>query len=385
MQPDHQSQHVDLDALTAAWGSSPPKSEKIAFLALSERGRVQAIKRIEALQELTQRPERPSREEQERVAGELGLKLKRLQGLMRDWTADRRILVVSPEARARQSKRRSIPSREILNNVIAKSLARKPLATEPEVSRRIQRLCARLGVKSPARMTVRRALDKARPNFPPPYTYIDEMPHTPSEPPPAPGTVLILAEQYFEAAIEDPDGSLKRARARLLIDSGTGFVLGASISDLGEIATDAVRTLTEVSYSVGPWHRPDTLAVAASLSPDEYEAIWSNAAELDIAVIFPLVQPIRRWIRRMPYLWPIPAAPPPTRSGAPSHWRRLKADELAYLVRAAVYAEREAMQRRMDFGPHLEPVPVFDPGDNEGLATAVSRLFACEQDESEKE
>jgi hypothetical protein len=149
MQPDHQSQHADLDALTAAWGSSPPEPEKIAFLALSERGRVQAIRRIKALRELTQRPERPSREEQERVAGELGLKLKRLQGLMRDWTADRRILVVSPEARARQSKQRSIPSREILNNVIAKTLAREPLATEPEVSRRIQLLCARLASNRP--------------------------------------------------------------------------------------------------------------------------------------------------------------------------------------------------------------------------------------------
>lgn len=382
MQPGHQNQHADLDALTAAWGSSPPEPEKIAFLALSERGRVQAIRRIKALQELTQRPERPPRDEQARVAGELGLKLKRLQGLMRDWRSDQRILVVSPEARARQSKRRSIPSREILNNVIAKTLAREPLATEPEVSRRIQRLCARLGVKPPARMTVRRALDKARPDFPPPYSYIDEMPHTPSGPPPAPGTVLILAEQYFEAAIEEPDGSLTRARARLLIDSGTGFVLGASTSNLAEIGIDAVRTLTEVSYSIGPWHRPDTLAVAASLSPDEYEAVWSNAAELDIVVIFPLVQPIRRWIRRMLYLWPIPPAPPSAR-GTPSHWRRLKAEELAYLVSAAVDAEREAMQRRMDFEP-LEPVPMVIPGDNEGLAIAISRLFACEQEESEK-
>jgi hypothetical protein len=122
--------------------------------------------------------------------------------------------------------------------------------------------------------------------------------------------------------------------------------------------------------------------VAASLSPDEYESIWSNAAELDVAVIFPLVQPIRRWIRRMPYLWPIPPAPPPTRSGAPSHWRRLKTDELAYLVSAAVDAEREAMQRRMDFEP-LEAVPVSIPGDNEGLAAAISQLFASDQEERE--
>lgn len=52
MQPDDQSQDADLDDLAAAWGSSPPEPEKIAFLALSQAGRVQAIRRIRALQEL---------------------------------------------------------------------------------------------------------------------------------------------------------------------------------------------------------------------------------------------------------------------------------------------------------------------------------------------
>lgn len=383
MQADERPHSADLEALAQAWGHSPPDSEKLAFLALSAKGRAQVLQRITTLEALTSRSKRPSRAEQERAADALGLRLKRLQGLMRDWSDNPSILVASPEARARRPTRREIASRDVMDRTIAKVLARYPYVAEPHVSRRLSALCTRLGIKPPARMTVRRALEKARAVIPQPSRFIDAPAEGPQLAAPAPGTELVLAEQFYEAAIAEPDGSSNPASARFLIDTATWFVVGASTGDLAEVAADAEETLLERSYSIGPWQRPGSLSIAADLLPEEDNAIRANAAALGISVRYSVRQPMRRWIRSRLQLEQIPTAPAPTRrSATPAHWRRLTREEFAYLLHTAVEAHREEKQRSIDFSPDYQAP--FQPGDKQGLAEALTRLLKIERRRTER-
>jgi hypothetical protein len=276
--------------------------------------------------------------------------------------------------------RSALPAHQIARRVIEKELARSPYIAEPGVSRRVAAICERLGHKPPARMTVRSLLEEARRALPPPSII---------EPIDAPagelyvrraGRKLILSDQYFAAAVLSADGHLVPACARLLIDSATGFILGATHHrDLRRLGEDAARTLEGISYGVGPWHRPEILSIASDLRPDEEVTLRAGCRALGIEFEFALRRHTRRFSNSI--LWPgferLRLAPAPIRREGPAEdWPRLSEEEFEYMLERAVDAQRTGAGERNHDGDLRPTFPA-----HEELATVLKQLFDVEEEE----
>ena len=98
-----------IEALAEAWGEEPPEIERIRFLSLPDDRRAVAVDRIRVLQDLVGRDPPAPRKEQEKIAGQLGIGLKRLQSLIRQWRAQPSVDLATPLARPIKWPRRPTP------------------------------------------------------------------------------------------------------------------------------------------------------------------------------------------------------------------------------------------------------------------------------------
>lgn len=257
----------DLAALRMAWGSPVPDEQVAVFLALPAAKRAIAIERIASLQSL-QCESRPPISVQMKEARRLGLSLQRLQALMRSWE-QRSIAVVTPHGRRAPRRSQANPGRDIAVRLARKAVRRDPSLAEPTLRKRISAICTRLGISTPARMTVRRILEETRRGLPSESFEIECAAGTQSEPP-RPGEVLLLTSLSFRAAIISDTRIATRAAALLLIDAGSGLV----------IATDESKTLSGLAKAfsevlarglaplIHDWRQPNELIVAPPMPID---------------------------------------------------------------------------------------------------------------------
>ena len=364
----------DLDALTWAsrWSIHPVDRE--AFLALPPDKRALAIARIDVLQELTTQNPPPSRADRQAAAARLSISVPRLQGLMRAWKREKSLSVVVPYLSRRPHTRSHHPGHQIARRIIQKAIAQRPDIAEPSVSRRIAAICERLGVKPPARMTIRGLLDEARRELPPP-SLIFPFDADPEEEicVRSAGDSLVLSEHYFEAAIEGKEGKRLFARALLLFDVFTGFILGvAEDLDIVTLARNVRATLLEEPYRVGPWRLPSALLLGPDLQTRETERLRAHARNLGIAADVVLRRQISRWSEVV--LWPgferlRPTARPIRRKGPADDWPQLSPEEFAYLLNRAVSKQRSAKEERFSREPGSKT------GGEEELASTLTDLL----------
>lgn len=363
----------DVNALNWAWRWGVRPIERQTFLALPADKRALAIARIDALQQLTLNRDPPSRAEQQAIAAALEITLPRLQQLMRAWKREQSLSVVVPYLSRLPQGRSHRPGHEIARRIIQKELTRSPSAAEPSISRRIAAICARVGVKSPARMTVRSLLEEARQSLPPPSAILPIDAGEPAEPfVRGLGDKLVLSEQFFEAAFVE-NGRETIARAFILFDVASGFILATSHErTLGALAIDARRTLLEKPYDVGPWQHPRSLLIGVDLDSLGIERLRGCAEALGIECETVLRRQIALWSDAV--LWPgferlRRTVRPIRRSGLPNDWPRLSPDEFAFLLEEAVSAQRQRVDDQLD----EEPGPKI--GGERELADVVGKLF----------
>lgn len=367
-----------LTDLQAVWRGSIPPFERDSFLALSPERRATAISRVEGLEALVARPGRPSPEEQRSVAKTLGLSMPRLQALMREWSKNRSIAVAAPYGFRKPQARSKAPGHQVARRIIKKALASDPDVAEPTLSSRIRSICEHIGVKPPARMTVRTLLEEARREMAPKQhsTPIDS-PDPPNELfVRGPGDRLILADQIFEATIVDEDGTVAPAYARLLADLATGFILGATTErDLASLAGDVSRTLLETTYHLGRWLRPRTVTLVADLTHEEETQLAHEAEKLGIGIERELRRKTIRFQRVLStgFAHIPPVRPQHRREESARSWPRLTREEFAHLLAVDVDHHREAVQRIVD------QEPVEGAGGQEELHAALARLLQPKQ------
>jgi hypothetical protein len=307
------------------------------------------------------------------------MSLKRLQELMRDWEKGPSVAKVALYAGPARPRRRKFPARAVLEGVIAKALARNPGVAEPYVTRRVTAVCQRLGVPPPARMTVRRALEKARAARPEPFRIID----APAPAAPVglkPGERLLLTEEFFRAAVVLPTRQAVVASARLLIDIETSFIVGASpVHCLPQLAQEAAKALTEGGFNIGTWSSPRSLLLAADLSEDEQESLRVRSQKLGLSVEYALRRHVRRWTASLlrTGFEQLRLVPPPTRRLGPGpDWPQLTPSEFAYLLEGAVQAYRYDSVDRLDRRPSFSE---YGPsGGQDELVDALTKLFGKE-------
>jgi hypothetical protein len=378
---DEDDRRPDLDALAAAWKGPVPDNDQQIFLGLSIERRNVALARVAALQELTGRDTPPTRAEQEAVAARLGFTLQRLQGLMRQWRKGKSVALASPHATQKPRRPSDLPGHRIAKRIIDKALAANRWIAEPRVTKRINTVCERVGIKPPARMTIRTLLEKARRHLPEDDSdpFDMQIPGTGPDAP-RPGERLILITQFFRAAIVGEDGTERWACARLLIDVLEGYILAASIQDrLDEIATKAESKLTGTDQLL-PWGTPHTLYLAADLTQREKKGLLHRARKLGIEIKYPAPRTVRRWSQSI--LWSdrhsiAPVAPPAHRTDPPGDWPRLTPWEFRCSLEPVVSAHSElreiAIRRR---GP--DPRWAEEGGRYRELAAKLRKLFGEE-------
>jgi hypothetical protein len=344
-----------IEALTEAWGEEPPEIERIRFLSLPDDRRAVAVDRIRVLQHLIRRDPPATRKEQEKIAGQLGIGLKRLQGLMRQWRAQPSVDLATPHARPIKRPRRPTPPKQIAERTIDKALARDPWAHEPPISRRVAAICARLGLTPPARTTIRRMLDRKAQDIPFERRFPEgwETAGTP-EPELFAGEHLLLIREYFQAAVRVGAEQAERASAVLLIDMITGFVLGASpAADLPALGSEAARAVCgNESFDIGCLRPPKKLLVACDLPATTSARLRRAAEDLGVEIDHPQRRHIRRWTASL--LWAgfdrLPPVPPPSRrsEAPPADWPIMSDAEFESVLDHAIHRNRIDRERTLD-------------------------------------
>lgn len=354
-------QPSDLARLEKAWGGPVPGEEATDFLRLPAAKRDVAIERVAAVRSLTDCP-RPSRAEQEAVAERLGIGLKRLQGLMRDWTSSPSVRTVVPHARPAARRGSPRPGVEIAERIVEKALARDRAAAEPTLHRRIADLCRRLGIDPPARMTVRRILDARRRALPFDFSVLEGRvaPET-SVRQPRSGESLLLTTVGFRLHLADPVSGPRQAGAVVLADVGSGLVFAvddrARPDDLGRTVSD---TLAEAGPAiVAGWRRPRILRLA--LPDDAAEGGWNEVAHRTLGAGLEVERELKRRARRMVATllwrggeWP-EVARDTTEDGISADWPTVTPDEFSRMLERAVEAHAEATDRMLDELPAPQP------------------------------
>lgn len=338
----------DLEELIQAWGGHPPTQLVAEYRRLNRTKRSVALARVSALQKLTTDP-RPERAHQAAVAAELGLGLKRLQALMRAWHQPS-IDMVTPRSRKHARKPLSSVGIEIGRRIVDKAIRRNPRIAEPSVHRRVAKVCARLNTKAPARMTVRRMLDRARRGLEPGDLVAS------SETKPAklayPGDTLILTIENLRGRLRLRDGTERIARALILADTVTGLVLAASpehqYASVGRKAANTVRHLPVTSSSA--WHPIELLVLGPPTPAVEWEdRLRIRAKRLSVAITRETGRSTRRWTSSLLWRGTDELSPKVGNSTEPTADLPLY-DEQAFeaALDEAAYVHNEEMERLID-------------------------------------
>jgi hypothetical protein len=344
-----------IENLAVAWGEEPPEVEQIRFLSLPDDRRAVAIDRIRVLQDLTRRDPPATRREQEKIAREIGIGLKRLQGLVRQWRARPSVEVATPHARPIKRPRRQTLPKQIAERIIDKAISRDPWAPEPPISRRVTAICARLGLPSPARTTIRRMLEKKAREIPLDRKFPEGW--ETAGPPEArlfAGEELVLTREYFQAVLRVAPGQLQRASATLLIDMSTGFLLAVSPEgDIPAVGAESARLVYgNESFAIGCLRPPKKLLLACDLPAPVNARLRRRAEELGVQIDHPQRRHIRSWIHFV--LWngfeQLPRVPPPSRrsENPPADWPIMSKAEFSSVLNHAAHRNRIDAERRLD-------------------------------------
>lgn len=289
---------TDLAKLAIAWGSDVPIEQEELFLRLTEEQRSIALLRIEILQGL-RGDSRPSPSEQGIAADRLDISIPRLQALMRAWK-DPSVSVAAPHSSHAKRRRKPNPGRDIAERIVHKAIGRDRFAAEPSLHRRIQRICTRLGCAPPARMTVRRILDRERLANPIDIAELEQS-QTDDRRPPRPGETILVTSVSFDATIASPgENGLRRASALIFVDAGSGLLeavdYALGLAALGVAASDRIADASPVFTA--DWRRPTQLILAPPLPPqEEWRRSLLRAAERHaVDVTEELYTRTRRWV-----------------------------------------------------------------------------------------
>ena len=378
----------DLDALTIAWGGEPPAQIASDYRQLDRDARRTALVRISALQRLTRGP-RPSRRDQEAIAAELGVGLKRLQALMREWVQPS-VPSITPGARPSSRSTAPRPGVQIARRIVAKALSRNRRIAEPTVHRRIAAVCARLGCPTPARMTVRSLLHEARRSLPPPdidWIGIESAVTITTRKEVEPGEVLILTIETLRARIRHLGRTDDRpGLALVLADAATGCVLAAlpahAVDRLGCAAADGVRALGPSAMAV--WHPPRMLVLGPPTPDERWEAAMRRNAEgLSIAVTRETRRSTRRWTSSLLWRGTDELAPIPTRMTDAGLNLPLYTEEAFEAALAHCGDKHNArVEEAVDMGRHN--FGRTSDGDTGAAVHAVAALFTTEGEKAEE-
>lgn len=373
-----EDQDSDITKLAKAWGGRVPDDEIADFLALNAEKRVIAIDRITSLQKLCSGPER-STAAQRAEAEKLGIGMKRLQGLMRAWVHPS-IAAVTPHGRKVTRKRRLNPGRDVAQRVVAKELRRYPMIAEPTVHRRIARICERLGMKCPARMTVRHLLDQQRRAMLPDIARIESLPAR-SPPPAYCGEVLLLTIETFRGRVVDGGRAPRPATALVLVDIASEIVLAMEPNnDLARLARSAADIVIDPPPGLS-WHRPRKLLLAAPLPDDEEwrDRLREAAETIGIDIELELQRRVRRWLAG---LWRgphgLPSVSPTSSEKLPADWPALSREELGRTLDHMMASHNLATERILD-GREMPLPTVYQSAE---AAQDILTLFAsvnCKQ------
>jgi hypothetical protein len=340
----------DLARLARAWGSSVPTDQVAAFMRLPVDKRAMAIERVEALQALCVRP-RPPSAVQAAAAEKLGISLQRLQMLMRSWTTPD-IETITPHARKAARTPPPNPGRDIAERLVAKALRRDRAIAEPRLRRRVGGVCSRLGIATPARMTVRRLLDEARRRLPPEPILVDSLRDSAHDYP-RPGETMLLTSISFRARIIQPDGVARRATALLLVDAGSGLIAAADyVAGIPELARRAAALIQAAPLAITcDWRRLRTLGVAPPLPAGPWrDQIEGPATLFKIEIEEVLFTRARRWVSSL--FWRHPAgldiAPRHVDAAPDPAWPTLSEAEFRLALEVAVTEHAAATERLID-------------------------------------
>ena len=362
-----------IDALRTSLGGEPTTQLKADYLRLPPAKRLMAAARIAVLQQFATTP--ASRAEQAAAAKDLGIGLKRLQSLMRGWRTPN-INDVVPHAAGQSRAPRSSPNLEVARRICAKAAAKNRGIAEPTVMRRITRVCERLGLRPPARMTVRRLLERAKRDLPTIDFAAIEAAETTDPAPALPGEILLITTETFRVRLLAGNTPPRRASAILLIDAVSGVVLAANVAgNIPRLLNAAADAIDGGMVADSPsWSPPAKLLLGPPMVDDDWRArLAQNAAASGMDVEIATRRRTRRWTASI--LWQgqrhVQLATDGGKAEPPADWPLYGIEELEEELAAAIDDHATACMRRLDNAPHTG-----EPNHGDVAAAAIRQLVA---------